>query len=172
VVGDGIRSTARRGLLARGALLVAGAIGVGAAAKGGAAGAAGAATTVLHLTGRGWHLVATDRQRGELPQPGDRLSVFGELVDGKGEKVGDFYSACFCMPAPLDGQAANVELHNMTLPGGTLAAMGTATAGPNVFTIVGGTGRYQGATGSYRAEQRPFELGGDGTAEFVVTLTK
>ena len=172
-MGDGVRLPARRGLLARGALLVAGAIGVGAAAKGGAPPAIEPArTTVLNLSGRAWHLVATDRRRGELPQPGDRMSMFGELFDKKGERVGEFYSACFCMPAPGGGQVANVELHNLTLPGGTLSAMGTAMAGPNVFTIVGGTGRYQGATGSYVAEQRPFELGGDGTADFALTLTK
>ena len=35
---------------------------------------------------------------------------------------------------------------------------------------MGGTGRYAGARGTYVARQRRQELGGEGTAEFVLTL--
>ena len=38
-------------------------------------------------------------------------------------------------------------------------------------TFVGGTGRFAGATGSYTARQSPRETGGDGTAEFILTLS-
>jgi hypothetical protein len=104
------------------------------------------------------------------------MSIYGELLDeGTGRKVGEFYSACFCMAAPFGPgplAAANVELHNLNLLDGTLVGMGSAGADANTYAIVGGTGRYQGAVGSYVARQRPLELGGDGTAEFVVTLTK
>ena len=42
----------------------------------------------------------------------------------------------------------------------------------NVFAIVGGTGKYLGVTGSYVARQNPLETGGDGTAEFTLTLQR
>ena len=49
--------------------------------------------------------------------------------------------------------------------------MGTAAPGAGgVFTILGGSGRYLGATGSYVAEQNPVETGGDGSARFTLTL--
>ena len=39
------------------------------------------------------------------------------------------------------------------------------------YAIVGGTGRYAGASGTYTARQSLRELGGDGTAEFTLNLT-
>lgn len=36
--------------------------------------------------------------------------------------------------------------------------------------MIGGTGRYAAARGSYSAHQHPQELGGDGTAEFKFDL--
>jgi hypothetical protein len=172
--------TARRGLLGRGALLVAGALGLGAVARGEgarelAAPAAEAGRSVQRLAGRSWHLVS-DRRPGEVPAQGDRLTMYGELFDeAGGRKLGEFYAACFCTGAPFGMgpvAAANVEMHTLNLADGSIMAMGTATAGENVYAIVGGTGKYAGATGSYVARQRPFELGGDGTADFVLTLTK
>ena len=175
------RQTARRGLVGRGALVLAGALGLGAAAssdtgRGLARQAAGSAGSTLRLTGRQWHLVSQDRPAGEPPAQGDRLTMFGELLDeAGGRKVGEFYAACFCTGSPFGSSpvaAANVEMHTLNMVDGSILAMGAATAGDNVYAIVGGTGKYAGATGSYVARQRPFELGGDGTAEFVVTLTK
>jgi hypothetical protein len=102
--------------------------------------------------------------------------MFGELLDAAGgSKVGEFYAACFCTGSPFGNSpvaAANVEMHTLNLLDGTIVAMGSASTGENVYAIVGGTGKYAGASGSYVARQRPIELGGDGTAEFVVTLTK
>jgi len=175
------RPTARRGLVGRGALVLAGALGLGAVARsdGGrelARQASAAAGSTLRLTGRQWHLVSQDRPAGEPPAQGDRLTMFGELLDESGErKVGEFYAACFCTGSPFGASpvaAANVEMHTLNMVDGSIVAMGSATAGDNVYAIVGGTGRYAGASGSYVARQRPIELGGDGTAEFVVTLTK
>jgi hypothetical protein len=176
-----VQQTRRRGLLGRGALLLAGAIGLGAASRSDTARdlaveAPAAGATVLNLIGRNWHLVSQDRRAGEPPVQGDRLTMFGELHDpAGGRKVGEFYSACFCTGTPFGVSplaAANLELHTLNLTDGSLVAMGSATAGENVYAIVGGTGKYAGATGSYVARQRPLELGGDGGAEFVVTLTK
>ena len=41
----------------------------------------------------------------------------------------------------------------------------------NEFAIVGGTGRYAGARGTYLARRDPLEFGGDGTASFEIDLT-
>jgi hypothetical protein len=172
------RQTGRRGLVGRGALALAGALGLGAAARasGVADPIAPAAASVLRLSGRQWHLVSQDRRAGEPPVQGDRLTMFGELLDEAGDrKVGEFYAACFCTGSPFGAgpvAAANVEMHTLNLLDGSIVAMGSASAGENVYAIVGGTGRYAGASGSYVARQRPIELGGDGTADFVVTLTK
>jgi hypothetical protein len=176
-----VRQTARRGLVGRGALLLAGALGLGAAAssnagRGLADQAASAAGSTLRLSGRQWHLVSQDRSPGQPPAQGDRLTMFGELLDeAGGRKVGEFYAACFCTGSPFGTSpvaAANVEMHTLNLVDGSIVAMGSASAGENIYAIVGGTGKYAGASGSYVARQRPIELGGDGTADFVVTLTK
>jgi hypothetical protein len=44
--------------------------------------------------------------------------------------------------------------------------------GESVFAIVGGTGRYLGARGSYVARRLPVELGGDGSAAFTMTFSR
>jgi len=49
--------------------------------------------------------------------------------------------------------------------------MGSVLPGESLFAIVGGTGRYAGARGSYVASQHLRELGGDGTAHFVLNLS-
>ncbi|MCA1844417.1 MAG: hypothetical protein LC792_14755, partial [Actinobacteria bacterium] len=48
---------------------------------------------------------------------------------------------------------------------------GTATPDPDrpdAFAVIGGTGRYAGARGSYAVRQGYRELGGDGTAEVTM----
>jgi hypothetical protein len=48
--------------------------------------------------------------------------------------------------------------------------MGSVEPGRHAFAVVGGTGRYAGARGAYVASQHLRELGGDGTAHFVLDL--
>jgi hypothetical protein len=67
--------------------------------------------------------------------------------------------------------ATVMQIHNFQLEDGTLVGVGAAAVGAEgVFTIVGGSGRYLGATGSYVATQDPYETGGDGTARFKFNL--
>lgn len=173
----GFHKARRRSILKSGALMLAGAMGLSSVGKetlGQAATAEGAGSTILMLYGRQWQMYAADRRAGVAPVKGDRVAMYGELLDAVGgRKVGEFYATCFCVDSPFGASpfsAANVEMHTLNLEGGTIIGMGSASAGENQYAIVGGTGRFLGARGSYVAQQHPWELGGDGSAEFVITL--
>lgn len=173
----GSHTAKRRNILKSGALVLAGAIGLGGISRervAEAASADGGGGTVLTLYGRQWQMYAAERRPGTVPVKGDRVAMYGEFLDAEGgRKVGEFYASCFCVDSPFGAgpfSAANVEMHTLNLEGGTIIGMGSASAGENRYAIVGGTGRFLGARGSYVARQRPWELGGDGTAEFVITL--
>jgi hypothetical protein len=139
-----------------------------------ALGATKSAPATLTLYGRSWHAQAPGRRAGRLPARGDRLSVFGELsLKPGGKKMGEFYSAYFSHLSPFGAgshAAAGIEVHTFNLDEGTILGQGSHWGEEGTYAVVGGTGRYSGARGSYVARQRPIELGGDGTAHFVFTL--
>jgi len=166
----------RRSLLKRGVVLAAGAVGL-SAASGTTARAArrlDAGSTGLRLFGSNWRLVTPARQPGEAIQLGDQGAVYGDLLDGpRGNSLGRFYGSRLAIQAAPGGFSradASVEVHTFVLPGGTIVGMGTSVLGKAIFAIVGGTGVYAGAKGSYAATQRLREHGGDDTAEFIMTL--
>src|SRR5262245_6882734 len=169
--------SSRRGLLGRGLLVAAGVLGVGGAVRhsSGAEAAAvqptAAPRTELKLYGRHFHLHAPTRRAGELPQKGDRHTAYGELLDGpEGSAVGHFSAAHLSLDSPF-AAASSLEIHTFDLGDGTLHGLGSAVrGGDGNFVILGGTGRYMGATGTYLARQEPRELGGNGTAEFHLNL--
>ena len=171
------QSLPRRALLRRGSLLVGGVLGLGLT------GAASRRVTessnhlVLRMRGTNWRLTYPNRPRGILPQTGERSAVFGELLgEGDDTKVGEFYASSFQFGSPFgvsDVAAGAMEVHQLNLADGTLVGLGTLgdlQGGLSVHAIIGGTGRYEGASGSYTARQRPFELGGDGTADFELNV--
>jgi hypothetical protein len=125
------------------------------------------------FTGRSWRLVGMTR--GQLPVPGAQLAVTGELIDQSGRKLGEFYATSVFMGAPHgagDTAASYAETHHFNLLDGTLLGSGTwHVNGGSRFVILGGTGRFAGAAGTYEAVQQPVELGGDGTAAFTFKLT-
>ena len=159
----------RRSLLKRSLVLGAGALGLGAVASPANAELPGVLDTnggELRLFGRNWRLETPGRRAGEAIQAGDHGAVYGELLDGrKGRVIGQFYGSRLAMHANT-----GVEVHTFVLPGGTIVGMGTSVLGEAVFAVVGGTGSYAGAKGSYAAKQRLREQGGNGTAEFKLTL--
>lgn len=166
---------ARRGVLKRGATVLAGVLGLGVAAKGASAAngpSAGVEQTTFY--GRGWQLRTPGRRTGEAPYAGERATGHGELLDEPdGRKIGEFVSSYQSVESPFGpGPFAvdGLEQHTFRLTDGTLFGLGTSTADEGSFAIVGGTGRYAGARGSYLSRQLPRELGGDDSAVFTLTL--
>jgi hypothetical protein len=160
----------RRMLLKRGLLAAAGAVGLGAATRDAKATLAMPATGTreLRLYGRAWRLETPGRRPGDAIQPGDHGAVSGELLDRpNGRVIGRFHGSRL---ATGPRAHAAMEVHTLVLPKGTIVGMGTSLLGEAVFAVVGGTGAYATARGSYVARQRLRELGGNGTAEFTLTL--
>jgi len=175
-MGEATRTSSRRGVLGRGLMLVAGAFGLGAAQRAEAStslvGAPATKTTELRLYGRNFHLHNPERRAGVIPTKGERHSVYGELLGRpNGKVVGHFTAAHLTQDSPFAAVASSLEIHTFTLEEGTLHGLGAATRGSDAtFLILGGTGRYAGAQGSYVARQATRGLGGNGTAEFHLTL--
>jgi len=123
----------------------------------------------LELFGRGWHA-----DTSKVPSKGDSYSVYGELLTSpEGDKCGEFYAACLAIDSPFQvtGEGlGSLEIHTLVLAGGSIVAMGAGGCVERSFAIVGGTGKYTGARGSYTANQDTYGLGGSGTAAFKLKL--
>ncbi len=175
-------ATNRRDALKRGFALLGAAVGIGAASKDPAAAQEGppeierGKQLVLHL--RNLRISSQDLRRGDLPPAGVRMLAKAEVIEGprNGQKVGDFFASYYRINAP--GKVANhepgsLEDHTFILPEGNIFGSGVATSGTDSegqFAIIGGTGRYMGARGSYIARQSHVDFGGNGTATFTLTL--
>lgn len=113
-----------------------------------------------------------------LPRAGDRCVVSGAvLLAGAVGTVGTFLADVVLLAdhgRPPDlGAAVTYEQHLLTLPEGTIAGTGTTDRhGRGSFAVVGGTGAYSGARGTYVVEQHRLDLGGDGRAHFDISLDR
>jgi hypothetical protein len=169
--------TTRRNILGLGALALAGlagAVGLGSVAER-ARSAPGAELpgAPIQLHGSQWHLRAPGLGSGVLPERGDRVSISGILSGAPGgPPIGTFYATSMHLDTVDAARFATAEMqmHTIQLPEGNLVGMGTAVADEATYAVIGGTGRYLGATGSYTAVQQPFEVGGDGTARITLNL--
>lgn len=163
----------RGSLLRRAAILAGGAVGIGVAARsvGSAEPAASAAVPAprarrgkLTLYGRDWRLHRPGVEPGKLPSSADLAVPMGRIVDGKQRPLGEFRASA------LPGLAGAFQLHTFDLADGTIIGIGGSKLDEGSYAIVGGTGRYAGASGTYTARQSPRGFGGDGTAEFNLNL--
>ena len=175
-------ATNRRDALTRGLALLGAAIGIGVAGKGATASPDSQPETtqgkqlVLHV--RHLRISSQDLQKGQLPQAGVRMLAKAEVVSmpGNGQKVGDFFASYVRINTPgkvADHEAGSHEDHTFVLADGNIIGSGIASSGLDSeghFAILGGTGRYLGARGSYTARQSHVDFGGNGTATFTLTL--
>ncbi len=173
---DRIPEPSRRSLLKGGMLGLAGIVGWTAAAvtsrqpangvttAGAAAAATAGATGALKLGGSGFAFGEDDS---------GAFTTHGDLLGPTGASLGSFTAA------PLGGAGedpdARAQFQTFNLNEGSIFGIGAASPGgefPATFAIIGGTGEYSGAAGSYLADLRPVDAGGDGSAQFDFTFTQ
>lgn len=103
-----------------------------------------------------------------------RILATGDLLDGpEGERIGSFYTNCFCVPTPFGVQApadSTLEFHVLQLKDGTLFSMGGGrdASGEQRLAIIGGTNRYAGRSGAYL--QRPVGAVSRDVRELTITF--
>lgn len=178
---ENVQPTDRRTLLRRGLAVVAGALGFAVIEKKSlapdAVAAAATGETTLRFYGRHWRVQTQARRSADSAGSSHRLISRGELWDhSEGEKVGEFWSNRFCLESsfgPNPCAASNLEFQTFQLKDGTLFGMGTG--GPEIgaeqgHAILGGTGRFAGARGSYVIQAHP-DVDKPGTIEIVLTLS-
>jgi hypothetical protein len=167
-------STTRSGVLKKIALVAGGIAGVAYAGRETLDTGSKAAAIELPVNGKAETLVLRARDLrlsvpgavpGELPPDGIPAVPWARLVDRKGKTLGSYSGA------NLAGVGPALQLHTFDLGDASILGIGVAGLHEGPFAIVGGTGRYAGASGTYVAKQSPRELGGDGTAEFTLTLS-
>lgn len=175
-------ATNRRDALRGAFALLGAAVGIGAASKDLSAAQEkpeeNKQTKQLVLQARRLRISSQDLQRGELPQSGVRMLARAEIVTGSqaNQKVGEFFATYFQVNTPgkvAAHEPGSLEQHTFILPEGSIFGTGVTTSGKDGagnFAIIGGTGRFQGARGSYVATQNHVDFGGNGTATFTLTL--
>jgi len=164
--------TPRRTLLQRGLALIGGALGVGAAGGEVHARAEAGGANTLHLLGR---RRTPARRAGAMPDAHPHAVSSGDLLDAKGdEKIGSFHTNGFCLetrlgtPMPSD---SNIAFQTFVLADGSLFGLGggPSPGGDRTCAVLGGTGRYAGAQGTY-VERVPSQSAARNAVEFVFTL--
>jgi hypothetical protein len=168
-----MEGSSRRDALKGAFVLAAGAIGLGPAARAATRLAPAdeqAASPVFELQATG--IRAEGLAFAQAPRLGDRYTLRGELASPEGGLAGTF--AATVVAAGRQGAVASaVESHWFVLADGAIFGMGTRTPGTSdAFAVVGGTGRFAGASGTYTVVAAPLGLGGDGTGRFIFRLTQ
>jgi hypothetical protein len=175
-------ATNRREALRRAFALIGAAVGIGAASKNLTAAQEPPREAdpgkQLVLQARRLRISSQDLRRGELPRAGIRMMAKAEIVSGssKNLKVGEFFATYHRVNAPgkvAHHEPGSLEQHTFILPEGTIFGSGVSSSGVDgegQFAIIGGTGRYHGARGSYVARQSHVDFGGNGDATFNFTL--
>jgi hypothetical protein len=165
-----VATTTRAAALKRVLLVAGGAVGAGVAGsrvlgRGGETVAAPEQRAEsLVLYGRDWRLTVPRTEPGRVPDRSETRTPKGRIVDATGRTLGSFTAA------NLAGAGGVLQLQTFDLEEGTIVGVGAAGRHESPFAIVGGTGRFLGASGTYVARQSPRERGGDGTAEFTLSL--
>jgi hypothetical protein len=161
----------RRALLQRGAALTMGALGLGGTAAAAEAGPPKALPGGLRLLAR--------RRTEATPARGNRApsassGSYAELLEEPGgPAVGTFHANGLGPVAPLAGlpMAPRLELQTFVLGDGMLFGLGAlGQAGERACAVLGGTGRFSGASGTYVEREASDPGAGRGTVEFIFRL--
>jgi hypothetical protein len=169
----GSTSTKRRTFFQRGLALLAG----GAALAGTSRWAGAASPPAAALAPQGDTLTLFARSRpsaGHQHGADGRILASGDLLDAPdGNRIGTFYTNCFCVPTPFGPQAAapsTLEFHVLQLQDGTLFSMGAGgnAADAQASAIIGGTDRFAGRSGAF--VQRPIAAAGRDVRELTITF--
>lgn len=174
--------TSRRSVLGA-AFAAVGVAGTGLAAKLGHAADSDSATEqdpdpptvpTLFLDRYALHVGASGR--GSQRAKGDQTLLRGTLVDASGTRVGEVFASAVTMPGAADVESrgtSRMEVQHLELADGAIVATGIAFAHsdvPNVYTVVGGSGRYVGVRGSYTFDHDPTVTRPVGTASITFDL--
>ncbi len=176
------RGTGRRTLLQRGLAALAGGVAIVVGARPGRIEAAAPPPPpqrtdgTLRLYARKRPLAGPPAGNHGSHRTDGRLLGSGELFDTPGgSRVGEFYTNCFCLDTPFGPQSAgsNLEFQVLQLTDGTLFGLCAGSVihdAAKVHALVGGTGRYAGARGSYFERAADAKTGSHDLVELVVTL--
>ncbi len=160
--------TTRRAIISRGLWAAAGAVGLGVASTGVTLGTtqarvAPAGPTRLSLVVRDVRFAAAGAKPGTLREAGAAVSPHGALHDAAGQQLGRFSGGT------LPGSDGQIAVQRFTFADGTIIGMGSGGLDGEEYAVVGGTGRYAGAVGTYVAQIRPGAHGRD--ADFQINIT-
>lgn len=174
-------STSRRNVLARGLYAIAGAAVAGTAilsrsdstqsaaatspttADSGAAAASAAGPLTMSMYVRDVRFTNPGLKPGKLPDFGSTMSPKGRLESPAGDHLGRFSSGI------LPGSDGQVAVQRFTFSDGSLIGMGSGDLNGEEYAVVGGTGRFAGAIGSYVVTLHAGRSGRD--AAFAISLT-
>lgn len=143
-------TSTRRGMLASlGTLLSAGAVGAIVTRESGETASTTNTGPTRTLRSTDLRFARPGTAAGELPAPGTPSLPYATLLEVDGSPAGLLSSSL------VAGSAGSDLLHRLELADGTILAVGPSGVDQAEFTILSGTGRYTGATGTYTARQAP-----------------
>jgi hypothetical protein len=140
------------------AVLVVAGVPLAASAAGKAGAAAKSMTIQIVEKNHGFNFVDNPPKGGgpnDPPTIGDQLAFDSTLLTKSGKRAGHLEATCTVTTGGRNGYSACVGV--FALRGGTLSLIAMAPlnqAGPANISIVGGTGVYEGATGSIKSVSR------------------
>ncbi len=154
--------TTRRRALGRIGLALAGTLGIGAGSAAALRGSRPPSTVArdgqLRLHAAGLRTAPGFRHpRNAVAHP---IDPFADLLDDRRQTVGSFRTATL----------GTGSLHTFELPHGLLLGLGAGGLEGTSHAVVGGTGRFAGATGSYTIAPAPELPGRSLTFAFTLTL--
>lgn len=150
----------RREVVASGGAVLAGAIGAGRLSLGGAAASGGQSSTFE------WSCPDIELLSDAGPSIGATRAAMGQLDSG-----GQVYVTQTITDADVtDGAVDRIEQHVFVTSDGQIIGVGSVTGATGEFAVVGGTGRFVGASGSYTANFDDELADGLGPVSYIFTV--